>query len=124
MREHILIMSMIIVILFNKMSYRGSRKLLLFPTVSLSHFGHTSCKNSQIYTQFNAFKRKQKSPINLLTQHITQFNQVQQYQGVEAHNPKVVSSSLTPATIVYITRTVTVLVIFYCLKFGCDNALK
>lgn len=98
MREHILIMSMIIVILFNKMSYRGSRKLLLFPTVSLSHFGHTSCKNSQIYTQFNAFKRKQKSPINLLTQHITQFNQVQQYQGVEAHNPKAVNSSLTPTT--------------------------
>ena len=39
-----------------------------------------------------------------------------------AHNPKVVSSSLIPATKVYITRTVTVLVIFYCLKIGCDNA--
>ena len=41
-----------------------------------------------------------------------------EYRGVEqlaarrAHNPKVVSSSLTPATKVYITRTVTVLVIF------------
>ena len=30
----------------------------------------------------------------------------------KSHNPKVVSSSLTPATKVYITRTVTVLVIF------------
>ena len=42
-----------------------------------------------------------------------------EYRGVEqlaarrAHNPKVVSSSLTPATKEYITRTVTVLVIFY-----------
>ena len=33
-----------------------------------------------------------------------------------SHNPKVVSSSLTHATKVYITRTVTVLVVFYCLK--------
>ena len=41
-----------------------------------------------------------------------------------AHNPKVVSSSLTPATNSYITRTVTVLVIFYCLKIVCNNALK
>ena len=32
-----------------------------------------------------------------------------------AHNSKVVSSSLTPATKEYITRTVTVLVIFYCI---------
>lgn len=39
-----------------------------------------------------------------------------------AHNPKVVSSSLTPATKVYITRTVTVLVIFCCPKTGCNNA--
>ena len=39
----------------------------------------------------------------------------------EAHNPKVVSSSLTPATKAYITRTVTVLVIFCCLKIGCNN---
>ena len=52
------------------------------------------------------------------------------YRGVEqlaarrAHNPKVVSSSLTPATKEYITRTVTVLVIFYILKIGYDNALK
>ena len=51
-----------------------------------------------------------------------------EYRGVEqlaarrAHNPKVVSSSLTPATNSYITRTVTVLVIFYCLKIGCNNA--
>lgn len=41
-----------------------------------------------------------------------------------SHNPKVVSSSLTPATKAYITRTVTVLVIFYILKIGYDNALK
>lgn len=41
----------------------------------------------------------------------------------EAHNPKVVSSSLTPATKPYIIRTVTVLVIFLCLKIGCDNAI-
>lgn len=41
-----------------------------------------------------------------------------------SHNTKVVSSSLTPATKEYITRTVTVLVIFYCLKIGCNNALK
>ena len=34
-------------------------------------------------------------------------------QDLETHNPKVVSSSLTPATKTYITRTVTVLVIFY-----------
>ena len=39
-----------------------------------------------------------------------------------SHNPKVVSSSLTPATKAYITRTVTVLVIFCCLKIGCNNA--
>ena len=51
-----------------------------------------------------------------------------EYRGVEqlaarrAHNPKVVSSSLTPATKTYITRTITVLVIFYCLKIGCNNA--
>ena len=51
-----------------------------------------------------------------------------EYRGVEqlaarrAHNPKVVSSSLTPATKVHITRTVTVLVIFYCLEIGCNNA--
>ena len=51
-----------------------------------------------------------------------------EYRGVEqlaarrAHNPKVVSSSLTPATKTHITRTVTVLVIFYCLKIGCNNA--
>jgi hypothetical protein len=40
----------------------------------------------------------------------------------KTHNSKVDSSSLSPATKVYITRTVTVLVIFYCLKIGCDNA--
>lgn len=40
------------------------------------------------------------------------------------HNPKVEGSSLTPATKVYITRTVTVLVIFYCLEIGCNNDLK
>ena len=51
-----------------------------------------------------------------------------EYRGVEqlaarrAHNPKVVSSSLTPATNSYITRTVTVLVIFNWLKIGCNNA--
>ena len=41
-----------------------------------------------------------------------------------SHNPKVEGSSLTPATKVYITRTVTVLVIFYCLEIGCNNDLK
>ena len=41
--------------------------------------------------------------------------------GLEATKPKVVSSSLTPATKVYITRTVMVLVIFYCLEIGCNN---
>ena len=47
---------------------------------------------------------------------------VKQSVSVNTHNPKVVSSSLTPATKTYITRTVMVLVIFYCLKFGCNNA--
>ena len=44
--------------------------------------------------------------------------------AIFSHNPKVVSSSLSPATKGYITRTVTVLVIFCCLKIGCNNALK
>ena len=53
-----------------------------------------------------------------------------EYRGVEqlaarrAHNPKVVSSSLTPATksnILTVSRTVG---IFLCFKNGCDNALK
>ena len=43
--------------------------------------------------------------------------------AIFSHNPKVVSSSLTPATKPYIIRTVTVLVIFLCLKIGCDNAI-
>lgn len=53
-----------------------------------------------------------------------------EYRGVEqlaarrAHNPKVGGSSPPPATKGYITRTVTVLVIFCCLKIGCNNALK
>ena len=42
--------------------------------------------------------------------------------AIFSHNPKVVSSSLTPATKAYITRTVTDLVIFCCLKIGCNNA--
>ena len=46
---------------------------------------------------------------------------VEQLAARRAHNPKVVSSSLTPATKEYITRTVTVLVIFYCLKIGRNN---
>jgi len=41
-----------------------------------------------------------------------------------SHNSKVGGSSLTHATKAYITRTVTVLVIFYILKIGYDNALK
>lgn len=41
--------------------------------------------------------------------------------GEAAHNPKVVSSSLTPATNSYITRTIMVLVIFCCLKISCNN---
>jgi len=41
-----------------------------------------------------------------------------------SHNPEVGGSSPSPATKEYITRTVTVLVIFYCLKIGCNNALK
>ena len=49
-------------------------------------------------------------------------NGVCPYSNHSAHNPKVVSSSLTPATKGYITRTVTDLVIFCCLKIGCDNA--
>lgn len=44
--------------------------------------------------------------------------------AIFSHNPKVVSSSISPATKVYITRTVTVLVIFCCLKIGFNNALK
>ena len=47
---------------------------------------------------------------------------VKQSVSVNTHNPKVVSSSLTPATTLYITRTVTVLAIFCCLKIGCNNA--
>ena len=39
-----------------------------------------------------------------------------------SHNPKVVSSSLTPATNSYITRTVMVLVIFYILQSVYNNA--
>lgn len=39
----------------------------------------------------------------------------------KSHNPKVVSSSLTPATNSYITRTIMVLVIFCCLKISCNN---
>nr|DAL16308.1 MAG TPA_asm: hypothetical protein [Caudoviricetes sp.] len=34
------------------------------------------------------------------------------------------STDCAPATKGYITRTVTVLVIFCCLKIGCNNALK
>ena len=41
-----------------------------------------------------------------------------------SHNPKVVSSSPGPATKAYITRTVMVLVIFCCLKIGCNNDQK
>ena len=51
-----------------------------------------------------------------------------EYRGVEqlaarrAHNPKVVSSSLTPATksqILTVSRTVG---IFLCIEIGCNNA--
>ena len=53
-----------------------------------------------------------------------------EYRGVEqlaarrAHNPKVVSSSLTPATNEIILTVSTTVGVFLCLKNGCDNALK
>ena len=51
-----------------------------------------------------------------------------EYRGVEqlaarrAHNPKVVSSSLTPATKEIILTVSTTVGIFLCLKNGCYNA--
>lgn len=57
--------------------------------VSLSHFGHTHHKNSHFLTKINTTKQNQKSPINLLQQHITKPHRTQQYQHLHAHNPKV-----------------------------------
>lgn len=40
------------------------------------------------------------------------------------HNPKVDSSSLSPATKTLIVTAIKVVAIFYCFKIGCNNALK
>ena len=53
-----------------------------------------------------------------------------EYRGVEqlaarrAHNPKVVSSSLTPATKTYIVTAIKVVAIFYVLQLVNNNAYK
>ena len=41
-----------------------------------------------------------------------------------SHNPKVDSSSLSPATKTLIVTAIKVVAIFYCLKIGCNNAQK
>lgn len=70
--------------------------------VSLSHLGHTSHKNRRFSTQFNTHKPKQKSHLNLLSQHKTQFNQSQQNQHIHAHNPKAIVRVLLTTTIIKI----------------------
>ena len=49
---------------------------------------------------------------------------VEQLAARRAHNPKVVSSSLTPATKEIILTVSTTVGIFLCLKNDCDNDLK
>ena len=49
---------------------------------------------------------------------------VEQLAARRAHNPKVVSSSLTPATRTLIVTAIKVVAIFYCFGIGCNNAKK